>query len=114
MKRLSVLGLLLAIAALAAGQWIEKTIWLPESLHSIEGTNVFVCDTASGKVYMGGWDAEYLHVLNSATRQKVKSYELSMVTALVHAAPAHRVYAVSPDYGEVWMIDDRTDSVVGV
>jgi hypothetical protein len=111
MRSLSALVVLVTMAATATAQWIDRTIWIPDSLYGIVGSDRMLVDAATGGVWFAGFDAYGIQVYDPAAGTKVAEVraDVSCVTAMAQSTPSHRVYVVS---GTVTVLDDRDYSVV--
>lgn len=74
MRSFKILSLLivlqLALCSLLSAQWLETTIYLPDSLSGIAYPLVFTYNPTNNKIYVGG-DGDYVIVIDGATNQKI-------------------------------------------
>ena len=68
------LAVLLAVCcclSAAHSQWLEKTIYLPDSLGPLTGLRCLVFDSANNTVYVGGERGNCVLAIDGATNQKI-------------------------------------------
>jgi YVTN family beta-propeller protein len=114
------MALVLSATAVDA-QWLEKVIFLPDSLSGVPWPSCIALDSARGKVYISGlaetgWPRLldcYIVVADATTGHKLGRITVrGMTSSLCYNPVAGKLYAAHPDTGVVSVIDPAGDSVV--
>jgi YVTN family beta-propeller protein len=116
--------LLLAVScwlSAVSGQWLEKIIFLPDSLSGVPWPSCIALDSVDGKVYISGTERAgeprvmdcYVVVADAETGNKLARIAVDGMTASLLCNPvAHKLYAAHPDADLVSVIDPVADTVV--
>jgi YVTN family beta-propeller protein len=109
MIRFAVLPVLLAVSA-AVGQYLEETIYLPDSLSGLIWPTCLEVDTVNGRVYAAGGDAGYngwqdaysptwLIVVDAATSAKVARVRMpGQVTDMSFSPASNKLFCLHNDF----------------
>ena len=90
--RKSVIPTCLLAVGVAAGQWLEKTIILPDSLGGCIETHAMAYNTADDVIYVGGVGC--VVVVDAATGRRVAKFEVDgQVTVMCYAGSVNRLFA---------------------
>jgi YVTN family beta-propeller protein len=120
--RLSVVLLAVCCWLSAAGaQWLEKTLYLPDSLCGVTGPSLVVHNSVNNKVYVTGKYGAFTRngrdcwivVLDGATNRRIARIAVpSEVGSLAYNATDNKVYAASFVDSSVTVIDGSADTVL--
>ena len=114
MRRSYVIGFVLLLAVGASGQWLEKRLWLPDSITGVWGSDRVLFNPINHHAYIGGPDADGLQIFDYTTRTKVgfvdSVYELS---GMFLCPDRQRVVVLEAVQGRVYTLDALTDSLLG-
>jgi YVTN family beta-propeller protein len=114
MRRLYVLGFVLLLAAGASGQWLENSVWLPDSISGLEGSSQILFNPINHHAYVGGIDAEFLQIVDYSTRAKIGFIDSIHATNMFMCPDRQRVYVGDYDRDAVAALDAATDSVLRI
>ena len=106
--------LLLAAGCLlsaASAQWLEETIWLPDSFSWPLDPQCLVCDSANNTVYVGGY-GDYVFAIDGATNRKVARIPVRSAGALCYNPTNNKVYCANSGSASVTVIDGATNAVL--
>jgi len=113
MRRLYVLGFVLLLASNVQSQWLEQTVWLPDSIVGLEEPSRILFNPINHHAYIGGSESDLLQIFDYATREKVGFIDsLGPTTDMFMCPDRQRVYILGPDWGGVFTLDAQTDSVL--
>jgi YVTN family beta-propeller protein len=99
-------------ASPARAQWLETTIYLPDSLSGLSSPSHLVYNPTNHLVYVGGAN-RYVIAVDPATSQKVARIPIqSDVQAFACDAAANKVYCANASSDAVDVIDGATNMVV--
>ncbi|MBM3314967.1 hypothetical protein FJY71_03885, partial [candidate division WOR-3 bacterium] len=102
----------LALTATAAGQWIDRTIWTPDSMHGIYEYDVLLHNPVTNRAYFGRRHGDPLQIYDASTRTKFVTHRnLYGARSIVHAPGQHRIYIGFAELG-IAALDDRADTLV--
>jgi YVTN family beta-propeller protein len=97
MRRILVVAAL--FAAVAFGQVVEKTLYLPDSSGGMLEPWCLAYSSTSNRVYVGSYDEQCVIVIDAATRQKVARIPLARdIVNLCYNSENNKVYG-APDGG---------------
>ncbi len=107
----------------AAGQWLEETIYLPDSLSGVVFPSVITCSPVSNKVYVSGMHMDgyrrfgadcWVVVLDGTSDRIIGRIPVpTEVTAICYNATDNKVYVNGHDEDStLTVIDAETDSVI--
>ena len=118
MKKSGLLFLLLTVfcsllPALLSAQWLETTIYIPDSLCGITYPCVFTYNATNNKIYVGGEHGNCVIVIDGATNQKIAKISAgSGISALCWNSTNNKVYCANRYSDNVTIIDGATNSVI--
>jgi len=112
-------GLILGIAVicliigLGQGQWLETTIYLPDSLSGISRPQAFTYNATNNKIYVGGEYGDGVIVIDGATNQVIATIPVGDgPCALIWNSTNNKVYCANIDSDNVTVIDGATNQVI--
>jgi len=116
-------GALVAQAAL--GQWLETTVYLPDSLSGAVCPKTIACNDIRNRLYVGGGFDEYgglrgghdcwIVAIDGVTDERVARIGVpGEVSALSFCRGANKLYATTPTESCVTVIDAAADTVMGM
>jgi YVTN family beta-propeller protein len=112
--------LMLALAALCSlfpaslySQWLETTIYVPDSLCGIINPQVFTYNATNNKIYVGGEYGDCLIVIDGLTNQKIAKIPAgSSIKALCYNSTDNKVYCANYWSNNLTVIDGSNDNVI--
>jgi len=108
---LTILCLLLPL--LLFSQWLETTIYVPDSLFGVSWPQAFTYNATNNKIYVGGGNGNCVIAIDGETDEKiVKIPAGSDIWALVWNATNNKVYCANSGSNNVTVIDGIADSVI--
>ena len=78
-----------------SGQWLETTIYLPDSFGGLTQPQCLVYDSLNNFVYVGG--AECVMAIDGATNRRVARIPTGLGTRALCVSPENKVYCASND-----------------
>jgi DNA-binding beta-propeller fold protein YncE len=113
MRRAITLAVMLL--GVASAQWLERVLWLPDSMSHVDGRNAFLPNPDNGRLYIANPEWGRIHFLDMAVRRKTGFSETLSEPAQMFACPdRHRVYVIGEDGNYLAMFDSRSDSLLKV
>ncbi|UCG43073.1 MAG: hypothetical protein JSU73_00200 [candidate division WOR-3 bacterium] len=110
---LALCALILA-ACPAHSQFLETTVWLPDSFGGLLWPQHMLYDPANGLVYVGGEVGECVSVFDPSTLEKVAKVPVGLcVSDMCLSHGGGRVWAAAGSSNTVTAIDARTNTVLG-
>ena len=120
-----VVGLVLLAAGTSQGQWLEKTIYLPDEFGGLIWPHCVAFDTLRNKAYFGGGysslrddssftsEGSWVVVVDAATLKRTGHIRVPGKVARMGLNPVtEKLYCALYDSNAVCVIDCKTDSVV--
>jgi len=114
-----VVGLVLLAAGTSQGQWVEKTIWLPDSLGGVVRPAWMVINTTNNKLYVSGLFEPYTSpnpehrwaaVIDGSTNRRHGRIKVGEMAVMLYNPRGNKLYA---QHGaRVSVFDAATDTVV--
>ena len=114
MRRLFLLGSLVLLVSNVQSQWLEKSLWLPDSISGLEGSSQILFNPINHHAYIGGTEAEFLQIVDYSTRAKVGFIDSIHATNMFLCPDRQRVYVGDYDRDAVAVLDAATDSVLRI
>jgi DNA-binding beta-propeller fold protein YncE len=112
-KSLLFVSLLLLLTTLGQAQWLETTVWLPDSLSGISYPNVFGYNETSNRVYVADGSNPWVIVLDALTGEKIaRAPASSGVAAICWNSVANKVYTADHNGGKLTVFDGATNQVL--
>jgi DNA-binding beta-propeller fold protein YncE len=112
----SVIAVLFLLAvSTATGQWLERTIWLTDSISDLGHASHIVHIPATNRMYVAGSYGRSLQIYDADARRKTGALDLESVVGFCdfdHCYRSNRVYVLMEESFFLMILDDRTDSVV--
>jgi DNA-binding beta-propeller fold protein YncE len=103
------------LVASATAQYLEKTIWIVDSLCGLDGKRTVIHNPVTNRMYFVPKYSSRLHLFDCATKTKHGCVHIEgsawSCTDAVQCPEAHRLYVSCGD-GNVLVFDDQTDSLV--
>lgn len=94
-------------------QWLETTIYLPDSLCGVCLPEVFTYNATNNKMYVGGYSGHGVIVFDGATHRKIARISAGRdVRTLCWNSTSNKVYCADYDGGKVTVIDGVTNAVI--
>jgi len=94
-------------------QWLETTIYIPDSLSGILFPRAFTYNATNNKIYVGGAYGDCVIVIDGATNQKIAKIPAgSYITALCWNQTDNKVYCANEDSDDVTIIDGANNQVL--
>ncbi len=110
--KLTVLLVICLLAVTASGQWLETTIYLPDSLSGLANPGSLTWNTANNTVYVGGY-SPCVFAIDGHTDKKIARIPAgSNVAALCYNPNGNKVYCANIDSNSVTAIDGETNRVI--
>ncbi|MBN1606622.1 MAG: hypothetical protein JW940_08300, partial [Polyangiaceae bacterium] len=108
------LAMLLAVLAAAAmGQWLESTVFIPDSFGGLRRPNCLVYDSADNRVFVAGALTRTILVIDGTDGHRVGRIPFEAdVRALCYNPLDNKVYAAACDHDTVAVLDASTMQVV--
>jgi YVTN family beta-propeller protein len=101
-----VLALVAVVVATAPAQWVESTVFIPDSFGGLAMPNCLVYDPADNRVFVAGEEEQSILVLDAADGHRLARIPLAaQVRALCYNPINNKVYAAAGDLDEVAVID---------
>ncbi|MCX7785304.1 MAG: hypothetical protein N2201_03640 [candidate division WOR-3 bacterium] len=101
------------MTSVSYAQWLETTIYLPDSLSGISNPQSFAFNATNNKIYVGGSAGNWVIVINGATNQKIASVPTgSNISALCWNSINNKVYSANYSSMSVTVIDSFTNQVI--
>jgi YVTN family beta-propeller protein len=98
--------------SVASGQWLEKTVPLPDSFSGLRDPRAFAVNTGDNTVYVGG-DGECLLVLDGVTHRKIARIPVPGHDHLLCYNPVlNKVYCTSGYSPYVYVIDAAANRLI--
>ncbi len=98
-------------ATVVFGQYLETTIFVPDSFGSLYEPRLVTCNPANGQVYVSGYRGNIM-VLDGATGEKVGAVPVDTCLAVLCDSAENTLYAVACKSEKVFAIDGSTNQVV--
>ncbi|MDH5187153.1 MAG: YncE family protein, partial [candidate division WOR-3 bacterium] len=96
-----------------SAQWLETTIYVPDSLSGITRPQAFTYNTTNNKIYVGGKEGDCVIVIDGQTNEKVAKIPAGRnIKALTWNSNNNKIYSANHADGSVTVIDGETDSVI--
>ncbi len=115
MKRLVIVCSVFILAAVGSAQWLEKVIWLNDSIVGLEEPLVAFHNPVTNRMYFAGPWTERTQIFDATTRQKFGYIDtVEGCGGFAHCYHSNRIYASSPDMEQILILDDRTDTITEV
>jgi len=103
----------LLAATSAAGQWLETTIWLSDSLGGVTIPRCVTYNSTDNTVYVGGESDDCVVVIDGATNQKIARITAgSGVFAFCYNPQDNKVYCADYHDDGVTVIDGTSNRVI--
>jgi YVTN family beta-propeller protein len=94
-------------------QWLETTIYVPDSLSGISFPQAFTYNAENNKVYVGGYYGDGVIVIDGETDEKIARIQTgSGIYALCWNPTNNKVYCANEYSYNVTIIDGATNSVI--
>jgi len=107
----SITFFLLLLPILLSAQWLETTIYIPDSLCGIHDPQTFTYNPTNNKIYVGGAYSNYVIVIDGASNQKIAKIPVGSYTlALCYNPTNNKVYCANMLSDNVTVIDGDTNS----
>ena len=71
MRHLAVLLVVFCCLSAVSGQWLETTIYLPDSLGGLTHPQCLVYNTTNNTIYVGGQYGDCVIAIDGATNQRI-------------------------------------------
>ncbi|MCK4940853.1 hypothetical protein KAS45_02060, partial [candidate division WOR-3 bacterium] len=98
--------ILLCLPTLISAQWLEATIYVPDSLSGTTNPTAFTYNTTNNKIYVGGEYGNCVIVINGATNEKVARIPAGSGTLSLCYNPTNdKVYCANRHSNNVTVID---------
>jgi YVTN family beta-propeller protein len=108
-----VAGSVLLVVSLASCQWLDETLYLPDSFGGIYGPQCLAYSAANNTIYVGGPYSDCVIAIDGASNQKVARIPTCLnVSALCCNSQDDKVYCASYIRNQVTVIDGATNRVV--
>jgi YVTN family beta-propeller protein len=112
LTRLVASSFLLAVS-LVSGQWLEKTIYLPDSFGGLTMPQCLAYNSANNTIYVGGEYGRCIIAIDGATNQKIARIPSGCGTRdLCYNPRDNRVYCAEYDNDTVTVIDGASNQVI--
>jgi YVTN family beta-propeller protein len=107
------LFLICLIFAIGQAQWLETTIYLPDSLTGVVYPQAFTYNVTNNTIYVGGEYGKCIIVIDGATNEKIARIQAgNNIKALCWNSINNKVYSANYDDDNVTIIDGTTNSVI--
>ena len=113
MRLSCVLLVLVCLLSVASAQWLETTIWMPDSFGGLlGGPQCLAYDSADDAVYVGGNGGSLVMAISGSSNQKIARIPVkSNVCAFCRNPQNDKVYCACPDSHCVTILDGATNVV---
>jgi len=113
-KHVSLVALLLLLLPLfASAQWLETTIYVPDSLCGIHSPQAFTYNETNNTIYVGGYSGDCVIAIDGATNEKIARIPAGEdIKALCWNSTNNKVYCANYDSDNVTVIDGATNAVI--
>ncbi|HEX7319549.1 MAG TPA: T9SS type A sorting domain-containing protein [bacterium] len=108
---LSLIIVILLLPGFAMCQWLETTIWVPDSLVGVNHATAISNNSATNRVYMCG-EGEYMLVIDGATGQKIARIPLSGRVTGIDCNPLRNKIYVCAEYSGIKVFDGATNQLL--
>ncbi|MEO0136041.1 MAG: FlgD immunoglobulin-like domain containing protein [candidate division WOR-3 bacterium] len=104
--------ILSGLFSIATAQWLETTIYIPDSLCGVIEPCAFTYNSTNNKIYVGGGGSRVI-VIDGATNQKIAAIPVGVkISDLCYNPTNNKVYCANEYSDNVTVIDGATDSVI--
>ncbi|MEO0182771.1 MAG: FlgD immunoglobulin-like domain containing protein [candidate division WOR-3 bacterium] len=104
--------ILSGLFSIATAQWLETTIYIPDSLCGVIEPCAFTYNSTNNKIYVGGGGSRVI-VIDGATNQKIAAIPVGVkISDLCYNPTNNKVYCANYFSNDVTVIDGATDSVI--
>ncbi len=110
-----ILGIVLTCLFFTFGQsqWLETTIYVPDSLSGIRSPQTFTYNTTNNKIYVGGEEGDCVIVIDGETNEKITKIPAGGgIRAFVWNSTNNKVYCANYWSNTVTVIDGVTNQVI--
>lgn len=113
-RRMFLFAFFLILApSLITAQWLETTIYVPDSLCGVLNPQAFTYNTTNNKIYVGGEAGDCVIAIDGATNEKIARIPTGInVAALCWNSVNNKVYCANRNSSNVTVIDGATNSVI--
>ena len=102
----------LVLAATASGQWLERTIWLPDSFPEFSDANRVFRNPVTDRLYFSGVSCEYIHIYDVPSQSKYGFIPGDGAYQCEHCPAEHTIWVSVPDPELMFVVDDRADTLL--
>jgi YVTN family beta-propeller protein len=105
--------LLLFVPLFLSAQWLETTIFVPDSLCGIIRPRVLTYNPTDNKIYVGGEEGGCLIVIDGETDEKIAKIPAGMyIASLCYNPTSNKIYCANGDSNNITVIDAVTNNVI--
>ena len=113
-KAVLISAVILLTSSLSFGQWLETTIWLPDSMVGLYDPVCLAYNPTNDRVYVGGRVGVGLFVIDGASSQKIAKLRTKAgVRALCYNQVHNKLY-VAAQADSIAVVDGTSSSVVAM
>ena len=96
-----------------SAQWLESTIYVPDSFSGVSHPTAFTYNTSDNKVYIGGESGGCLIVVDGSTNQKIAKIPVgSYTSALCYNSLDSTVYCANYYSNSITVINGASNGVI--
>ncbi len=109
------IGLLAVAVAAASGQWLEATVFIPDTFGGLRQPNCLAYDSADNRVFVAGESTRTILVLDGKDGHRLGRIPFRAdVRALCYNPKSNKIYAAAGDRDSVGIINAGTMQLIKV
>ena len=113
LRRLSVVALLVVLCGFGQAQWLEKELWLPDSMSGLDWPDRIMFNPLNHHAYIGGYEAENIQIFDYTERQKAGMIsDVYQVVDILLCPDRQRIVFLEAEHGRLYTLDALTDAVL--
>jgi YVTN family beta-propeller protein len=101
------------IFGIGQSQWLETTIYVPDSLIGVLYPQIFTYNATNNRIYVSGEESQHLIVIDGETNQKIAKIPIGEYpSALCWNSVSNKVYCTDEENDNVTIVDGATNQVI--
>ncbi|MCK4252773.1 hypothetical protein KAX97_15105, partial [candidate division WOR-3 bacterium] len=104
---------LFLLPLLLSGQWLETTIYVPDSLCGVHNPQAFTYNETNNTIYVGGYNGDCVIAIDGATNEKIARIPAGGdIQALCWNSINNKIYCANQLSANVTVINGATNAVI--
>ena len=109
----SITMILLLLPLMLTAQWLETTLYVPDSFCGVTEPQSFTYNPTNNKIYIGGSTGNCVIVIDGNTNEKIARITAgSWIRSLCHNPTDNKVYCANNWSNNVTVIDGASNAVI--